>query len=250
MQLLAAIALFLVLAVSPARADHLLFVTDSDFPPYSFMQAGQIKGIDVEIIEEAARRSGLEVGVELYPWKRVLRMVETGEADGAFSLFRTPERSESFIFSRNPVHESVMGVFVSAGSQLGYDSLDDLYGRTVFVPAGFAVSQRFDAAVDRGRINRVDVRNAEDGIQRLLLTDHAYLVSNHDSVLYHSERMGVRYRIKPLFSLVRRRKAYLVMTRIKDGHTARKQEFDRLDRELGRMIRDGTVARIVGSYVR
>ena len=77
----------------------LKFVTDDNFEPFAYIENGRIKGIDCDIVREMGRRLGVEIGIELVPWKRLLFMTETGKCDGSFSLFKTKEREEFGIFA-------------------------------------------------------------------------------------------------------------------------------------------------------
>ena len=73
------------------------FVSDANFPPYSYYENGKAKGIDLDIVNEAARRAGVDI---ISPWKRALLMIQTAQADGAFSMFRTKEREMIVNFSK------------------------------------------------------------------------------------------------------------------------------------------------------
>lgn len=54
-------------------------------PPLAYTDDdGSITGILVDGIREAVRRTGHEVEFRIYPWKRVLKEVSMGNADGAF----------------------------------------------------------------------------------------------------------------------------------------------------------------------
>lgn len=249
MQLLAALLLILALPTA-AVADHLLLVTDYDFPPYSYAVDGRMTGIDIEIIQKAARRAGLSIGIEQYPWKRVLRMIESGEADGGFSLFHTQEREQYAIYSHNPLRVSVLQAFASRDSSIRASTVEDLHGQTVLIPAGFAISEKFDAAVREERIVTVWVNNAADGIKRLMRSKDAILVGNRDAIQFHARQLGVAEMIRPLFILVGQRSAFLVLSRKRAGEPHARQDFEKLDRELGRMRLDGSMARIIRNYVK
>ncbi len=239
------------LAVQTAWSDPLRLVSDAYFPPYSYTENGEVKGIDIDIVNEAARRADVHVTIELYPWKRVLMMMKTDLTDGAFSMFRNEERETYAHFSQNPVHVSQLTAFMSKDSLAVYKKIEDLLGKTVFISAGFSISDEFDQFVRNGNIKPAYVLNAEDGIKRLLASDSGCFISNRISILYYAKRLGLSHKIEFIPTLVEsNRKAYLALSKVKLNTPDRKRLFDRLDAELGEMIRDGTVRRITDSYIK
>lgn len=87
--------LFLMMACPPARAaDTIRIVYFNDFPPYSWAENGRMRGILVDVLQEAlGGRMGLWVKHEGYPWQRAQEMVRNGLAD-AFTTVVTPQRLE------------------------------------------------------------------------------------------------------------------------------------------------------------
>jgi len=144
-------------------------VGDDDFPPYSFTdQNEQIKGIDIDLLNEMASRLGIEIEIELVPWKRLLLMTEKGDVSGSFALFKTPER-EVFSLYTHPLHYSTYKLFTTKDSATKFENLEDLYGKRIGIEAGFVISSEFDAAKVRGDIRVVEIFNFEDTFRRLLL---------------------------------------------------------------------------------
>ena len=58
-----------------------------------------VGGITVDILGEIFRRLGVKLDIELYPWKRVLKMAEMGRADGVTFLLYNDERNRYLAFS-------------------------------------------------------------------------------------------------------------------------------------------------------
>ena len=107
------IAVLLLLFPLIVAAESFNVVSDDDFPPYSFIDSDKkVKGIDVDLLHEMAKRLGIEVNIKLVPWKRLLLMTEKGDIFGAFSLFKTPAR-ELFSLFTHPVHYSTFVLFTS-----------------------------------------------------------------------------------------------------------------------------------------
>lgn len=151
------LVLFWLLSWATVSAVHasqpLSFVTLDNFPPYAFVEDGQAAGIDVEIIRELARRTGLDIQIEFYPWKRVLNYVKTGKADGGFAAFKTPDREAWADFVDIPLHLSVYKIYVLKGKEFPFDTVDDLEGKLIGKNSGFKISQPWDQAEAEDRIS-------------------------------------------------------------------------------------------------
>jgi len=72
----------------------LLVVTDNSFPPFEFVEDGEVKGIDVEVFGLVMQRLGIPYEVQLLPWTRALKLVETGDADVLLTATYSKERGE------------------------------------------------------------------------------------------------------------------------------------------------------------
>lgn len=81
----AMLCLSIVAGGSVRAAQPVLIYGDDDYPPYSYVENGQLKGIYTEIVREAAQAMP-QYAVQLrpVPWKRGVLMLQTGEA---FALY-------------------------------------------------------------------------------------------------------------------------------------------------------------------
>ena len=77
-----------VLAAACARAQApqpVVIYGDDDYPPYSYVEQGQLKGIYTEIVREALQAMPqYQAQLRPVPWKRGVLMLQTGEA---FALY-------------------------------------------------------------------------------------------------------------------------------------------------------------------
>ena len=83
------------IAIHAAEIPKRLNAATLDYPPYEYLEDKVSKGIAVELIQEAAMRVGVEeVTFRIFPWRRAVRMVETGKFDILFNAGKNKARQE------------------------------------------------------------------------------------------------------------------------------------------------------------
>jgi len=210
----------LIMSVFPILSFGQTFniVGDDDYPPFSYSDENkQISGIDIELIQEMAKRLEIQINIKLVPWKRLLQMTRTGDTVGSFSLFKTPER-ESFSLFTHPIHYSTFKLFTTPKTGLHYSNVKDLYGKRIGIEAGFVISDEFDKASTRGDIALIQIFSFDDAFRRLLMGGIDAFVGN-DLVVQH--KLKHEYRSKKNMSniialpqpLKQARGAYLVLSK-------------------------------------
>lgn len=94
--------------------DHkrgVLRVTFSVWEPFAIEGPdGRQHGIDRAIMTEVAKRLGLDLQPQSCPWRRCLKMLETGDIDIMTSIAHTPERAEYAHYIK-PAYSRVTPVF-------------------------------------------------------------------------------------------------------------------------------------------
>lgn len=113
--------------------DHkrgVLRVTFSVWEPFAIEGPdGQQRGIDRAIMTEVANRLDLELQPQACPWRRCLKMLETGDIDIMTSIAYTAERAEYAHYIK-PAYSRVTPVFYynrkSPVTIAGYSDLQDL----------------------------------------------------------------------------------------------------------------------------
>ena len=82
------------------RDDKLIMATEASFAPYEYYSDGKIKGIDVDIMREVAKRLGKELKIKDVAFDSIIAEVKTGKSDvGAAGISYTEERAKQVDFS-------------------------------------------------------------------------------------------------------------------------------------------------------
>ncbi|MDM8551908.1 transporter substrate-binding domain-containing protein [Desulfobacterales bacterium HSG2] len=136
------VIILLALPVS-SQAGKLLFVS-SEWPPYVFAEKGQATGIDVEIVREVCKRSGIDAEIQLFPWKRAVFMVKRGDAAGLFSAKRTKERTEFLHYPSTNLNMEKTVLLARKDKEIKITGLDALGNRRVGVVRGYTYGPKFE----------------------------------------------------------------------------------------------------------
>lgn len=238
-----------LLGDASAVEPRLLVTGDFAFPPYSYLQDGQPKGIDVELMQELARRLVLPMDFQLAPFKRVIESVRLGTVDAGMAVLRSPER-EAFALFTGVLHYSTYALFVVKGQEFPFDAMESLRGKRIGKVRGFFISEAFDAEVAAGRIQVEESVSMEQSL-KMLMAGRVDAISGQSVVTRNLAReLGLADKLAQLpQALTPDRPAFLVLSRA-SALPDKERLAERLRQTLDAMHKDGTVERIEARYLR
>ncbi len=103
----------------------LTMATNAAFPPYEYVEGGEIAGIDAEIAAAIAGKLGLELQIDDMEFDSITEAVKSGKADlGLAGMTVTPDRQEEVDFTVSYA-TGVQVVIVTEDSAIA--SVDDLF---------------------------------------------------------------------------------------------------------------------------
>jgi polar amino acid transport system substrate-binding protein len=137
------------LSTLSTAGERIVLDADDEYPPYSYMENGQFKGLYVELIKRAAALLAPQYELELnpVPWKRGLHNLETGQSLGLVGAYR--HKARTFISPYSiPFNREVVALFcteqVMNKSPRNFPA--DFAGLTIGVNLGFALGERMSSA--------------------------------------------------------------------------------------------------------
>ncbi|MBP7736228.1 MAG: transporter substrate-binding domain-containing protein [Spirochaetes bacterium] len=133
-EVILACMVMLIAAAGAAGAEPVVFVGDADYPPLTYLEKGEPKGLIVDIMRALARRMKRPADIRLMEWDKALLMVVQGKADAIGQMSINESRKRTFDFS-DEVYNSRYSIFVRSGT-IGVAKLSDLRGSSVGVRAG------------------------------------------------------------------------------------------------------------------
>jgi polar amino acid transport system substrate-binding protein len=245
----------LLLSTVASAQQHVVLYGDESYPPYSFVENGQFKGMYVDILTKAAERLKPAYTLELQPrpWKRGLADLEFGSAFALFPPGLKRERTYIDHYSVAIYRETVV-VFchedVLRKPRRNFPR--DFSGLTIGVNLGFLLSDRLMQASRQGIVKLEAAKSNEANLKKL---------AGHRIDCYASDRAAARYsarQLQPFFATEGFRLVEVAELSGEDtfiGYSGRnnpsyKADFIvQMDAALEAMKKSGEMARIVGDYL-
>lgn len=108
-----------------------------DLPPYHFKdERGQTKGALVDIVKAVAKQAKVSYTIELYPFARAFHLLKSKPNVLMFSLIKTPNREEQFVWLGKVFHNAAFLVALN-GSKPQIVSLEQVESYTVGTIRGY-----------------------------------------------------------------------------------------------------------------
>jgi polar amino acid transport system substrate-binding protein len=237
------IPLIFILVIECLHAEPFTAVYNKTYAPFSFMRNNQLVGLEVDIVNELAKRAGLVIKHRAVPWARAQLMIEEGKAD-IFVTVSTPERESYAFMSKNGLF-SVTNTAVTAKTNPRIELLRmiktiedaDKFRQVNYRGTGIA-----NALLKNANVNYLPT---SDSIFSFLLLNRADIYIESDvNIYYNANRLNIQREIEVLpvkfnsvlFRLGISKKSQLML---------RTEEINKV---IGTMIADGVISKILKSY--
>lgn len=226
--------------------DHdrgVLRVTFSVWEPFAIEGAErQQHGVDRRIMNEVAKRLDLELQAQACPWRRCLKMLETGDIDIMTSIAYTAERATYARFIQ-PAYSRVTPVFYyNRTKPVTISGYSDLYGLTL----GAVVDSRYFEPFDSdGRLEKVEA-NSEILLLRMLAAGRVDAIVGSDANAdYQIRRAGLgNIIVKAPYRTSNRNDIHLAVSRRSSLMT----RLDQISQIMTDLHTEGFIARVHQEY--
>ncbi|MEC5159392.1 polar amino acid transport system substrate-binding protein [Janthinobacterium sp. CG_S6] len=183
------------LAWRPAAATPvgLAIYADDNYPPYSYVENGQLTGVYTLIVQKAlAHLPEYQVQLVPVPWKRGVLMLEKGEAFALYPPYFRPEERRNVKYSE-PILTEQLAVFCNA-DVVAKRSLKnwpaDYFGLRIGLNAGFLIGGKpFDDAVKAGQLRVDAAQGSRANLLKLMLGRTDCYVNDRLSIQWEVERI-------------------------------------------------------------
>lgn len=242
--MLRALALLMLCGCAWAQqpGQPLRVVTDY-WPPFRMAGVdGQLQGLDIDLLNELEKRTGLHFEIRLQPWARALEDMRSGQADLMTGLARTAER-EQYIDYLEPSYYAcaprLYGAPARAASLASYQQLQGLRIGYVLQSVYF---EPFDSD---STLLKVGVKNEEQLLQMLLRGRVELLIGTDCQVDFQLRDPQLAPHLAKLaYQPPASTPLYLGLSRAA-GHS---DERDLLADTLQQLLHEGWLQRAAGAY--
>lgn len=213
------------------------------FPPFSYIEEGEYKGIDVDILKEASKRLKHEVEFKFYPWARAMAKVRKGDADAVFGVYRNNQREKNIFYAGAPLSYETAVLVVPKDSHRRANMLEDIDGWRVAQIRDTSYSKQFD---NYKNMQRVWVNTNKQALELLELKRIDAAVFNELTFNYSQTVLNEMIGFKKLDLTVAKEPQHIGFSKAKgESHKDLAESYSRVIQQL----RDeGFIDKIVRSY--
>lgn len=236
----------LLLCISTLAHSAPLELVTLTYPPYAYQANNQVQGIAVDIVKEAFDSLGQPINISVLPWARALKYVQSGKADGIFTVFKTPEREVFLDYSTEVLLPQVIALYVKSDTPVVYQGqLAELAPYMIAAVHKVSYGKTFDQAVASGLLTNIRLTYSGDKAMELLLSGRVMLlVSNRYGALDSASRMAGIDAITELRPELENVASFIAFSK-QNNLAALRGKFDA---ELTKMKQDGRYQRIIDAY--
>lgn len=84
--------------VAPISSGEELLVLAEDWPPYNYLEDGELVGLSADLVREVLAGAGISTEIRVQPWKRAYETASSRPNTLLFSTSRTEEREDRFLW--------------------------------------------------------------------------------------------------------------------------------------------------------
>ncbi len=170
-----------------------------EYPPYEYTVNGMPRGIAVEIIEEAVKRTGVDnIEFNFYPWKRAVYSAQNGDSDMLFNAGKNEARSKWGQYSKHILILQKYVLFKRRLDQIEVNNnFNNLEKHSIAIRLGYLYGTGpFRQAIDNNKFARVEQTNStKQSIDMLLGGRVDMLVGDYLPVMHYIKRNRLEHAI-------------------------------------------------------
>lgn len=216
-------------------------------PPYMIGaddENAAMTGIDVEIVQEIARRLGREVVFVRCPWARCLELMKAGDADLLSSAYKKPEREEYMRYFSRPFLDSLpIAFYTLKEKKVVINSYEDIYRlESVGVLRGASYFEQFD---QDEKVKKFEVAS-QDQLFPMLLAGRVEAIAGYVPTENYRIKVEGYAGLVELSNYVYAEQAFVYMTISDKSPLA--SIFEQIDQINTQLVEEGFVQKIVNKY--
>jgi polar amino acid transport system substrate-binding protein len=229
------------------QAETVLRLVNALYPPFVLPAGDPMgEGMDIELARAALAVAlpKARIEVELMPWRRVLMLLENGQADLTTTISLSGDRRRFLMFSEGYRDEVRYHFYTRAESPVRVTQLSDLKPLSLGVSAGFFYPSAIKEATERPLVEAKDIETA---VRMLNAGRSDVIVLNHLAGAWQIRKLGLEASlVRQPFHYSSGSPTHMAVSR---GRPDAAALLKALDRGLRQCHLDGTQARIEKRYL-
>ena len=243
-QIVVLMAMLPVVAISQA-SNELVKISTDPWEPWVVGEEGEVAtdGIAVDLTKEVFRRLGVDIEINIYPYKRCMSQMKSGERDLLLMAKKTEEREKFMLFSDVVVSDPQL-IYYSRDHRENFEwnSWEDFKNHIIGGVAGFNYGE-FEAAREKYKLNTEYVANDTQNIKKLLSGRIDFvLLSRSTANFYTSRNPEVVNKLKAAARPVAAAEFHFAASR--KGNAVK--YMPEINKVIADMKKDGTLNKILG----
>ena len=229
----------LLIASQPALALKLL---TEENPPLNFTEGKKLTGMATEVVQEMGKRAKMKLDIEVMAWNKAYEKAQADKETCLYSTARLPNRENAFKWV-GPIAANKWGLFALGGFKQEIKSLKDA---RPFRIGGVARDAKTEFLKQEGVTNIFEVEDDRLNPGKLTLNrKEAQKIDLWITSVANAKRVAAQAKVTDLklVYLVREAESFLACSP-RTAPATLKALADALDG----MKKDGTYAKIIGSY--
>ncbi len=161
-------AAFGLMCSGSVQASDRVVVTTLDWPPYTGASL-PLDGATTEVVRRVFQEAGMEVDVEILPWKRAIAMAKNDDAAVAYFPGYHCRHVEGFVASE-PIGTGPLGFAEHVDNPIQWENVDDLGEQKLKIGTvlGYANTDEFDEKAGTGWIRAIPANDDLTNLKKLL----------------------------------------------------------------------------------
>jgi len=180
-------ALGLLLAPGFAVGGDALKILTEDYPPLNYVENKKLNGPSVDIVRAIQKSLGSADRINVYPWARTYRFLETRKNTALFSTARTGARKNLFTWV-GPIAEKKIGMYAKREREITLGALEDANDHLIGVQRDSVTMQYLE---ERGFANFDASTSAEANLKKLMGGRNDLWFASNATVAGTCERLNI-----------------------------------------------------------
>ncbi|SMG26202.1 substrate-binding periplasmic protein [Dethiosulfovibrio salsuginis] len=167
-----AVMVLALFAGSAWASQKVVVYGDNGYPPYSYGEGRDVKGIYVDILKEAfSKMEGYDVEIKVLPWKRLMAELESGKIVAGFPPYKVAARPW-MVYSEPILQENVVAFGLKSKVEGKNNWPEDFYSSRVGLNHGFSyenlLGHEGSNAVAEGKLTVEEAMDSPTNLRKLV----------------------------------------------------------------------------------